>query len=172
MTTIRAETPADHAAIAEVNRLAFGREAEARLVEAIRASPGFIPALSLVAERDGDVVGHALFSQIAIRTAAGTEVPALALAPVAVRPAYQRQGIGSALIRAGLDRARALGHRIVVVVGHPDYYPRFGFRPARAQGLEAPFPVADPVFLALALTPGALDGVRGTVVYPEAFAGV
>lgn len=172
MTTIRAETPADAEAISEVNRLAFGRENEARLVEAIRDTPGFIPALSLVAERDGRVVGHILFSRIAIRTDKGQEVPALALAPVAVLPEYQGQGIGSTLIRAGLDRARALGHRIVVVVGHPNYYPRFGFTSARAQGLEAPFPVSDPAFMALALTPGALDGVHGVVVYPEVFEGV
>jgi len=171
MTTIRAETPADIEAISEVNRLAFGRENEARLVETIRDTPGFIPALSLVAERDGRVVGHVLFSRIAIRTGGGPDIPALALAPVAVLPEHQGQGIGAALIRTGLDRARDLGHRIVVVVGHPNYYPRFGFTPARAQGLEAPFPVSDPAFMALALVPGALDGVHGLVVYPEAFDG-
>lgn len=171
MTTVRAETAADRAATHEVEALAFGREAEAGLVDALRDSPEFVPALSLVAERDGRVVGHALLSRIAIQTAEG-DVPALALAPVAVHPEFQNQGIGTALVREGLERARALGHRIVVVVGHPNYYPRFGFAPARPQGLEAPFPIADPPFMALELVPGALDGVRGTVVYPPAFEGV
>ncbi|HUY99361.1 MAG TPA: N-acetyltransferase [Thermomicrobiaceae bacterium] len=171
MTTIRAETAADRAAIHEVNALAFGREAEAGLVDAIRDSPEFIPELSLVAEWDGRVAGHVLFSRIVIRTA-DSDVPALTLAPVAVRPEAQNQGVGTALVREGLERARALGHRIVVVIGHPTYYPRFGFAPARPQGLEAPFPIADPPFMALALVPGALDGVRGTVVYPPAFEGV
>ena len=171
MTTMRAETAADRAAIHEVNALAFGREAETELVDALRDSSTFIPALSLVAERDGRVVGHVLLSRIVIRTADG-EVPALTLAPVAVHPEFQNQGVGAAMVREGLERARALGHRIVVVIGHPAYYPRFGFAPARPQGLEAPFPIADPPFMALALVPGALDGVRGTVVFPPAFDGV
>lgn len=172
MLTIRPETPADRDAIREVNRLAFGRDNEADLVDAIRDSPGFIDDLSLVAEQDGAIVGHILFSRIAIHPEQGADRPSLALAPMAVRPDYQNQGIGSLLIRAGLDRAHELGHQIVIVIGHPPYYPRFGFRPARPQGLEAPFPISDPAFMAFPLTPGALDGVRGVVVYPETFAGV
>jgi putative acetyltransferase len=93
----------------------------------------------------------------------------LALAPVAVAPSRQGNGIGSALIRRGLEEARALGHTVVIVLGHAGYYPRFGFVPARALGIRAPFPVNDESFMALALRPGGLDGVRGTVQYAAPF---
>ncbi len=166
---IRAETAADYAAIHEVNVLAFGRDNEARLVEVIRASAEFIPELSLVAVDGESVVGHILFSRVAIRAREGV-LPALALAPVAVRPQLQNRGVGSELVRRGLDACRRLKHRIVVVVGHPNYYPRFGFTSARAFGLEAPYP--DPVFMAHELVPGALRGVRGTVEYSAAFSQV
>ena len=99
-------------------------------------------------------------------------LPALALAPMAVHPEFQSQGIGSRLVREGLERCRNLGHRIVVVVGHPEFYPRFGFTPARAKGLEAPFPVPDEAFMVTELVPGALDGVSGMIVYPAPFEGV
>ncbi len=168
MITIRPETAEDYAAIHEVNALAFGREVESRLVEALRESPNFITELSLVAVETGRVVGHILFSPMTIETKDGA-VPALALAVLAVRPELQNQGVGSQLVREGLERCRSLGHRVVVVVGHPAYYPRFGFSSARARGLEAPFPVPDEAFLALELVPGALGGVAGTVKYPPAF---
>lgn len=169
MIAIRPETSADWAAIREVNTRAFGRESEACLVDAVRASASFLPELSLVAVDVECIVGHLLFSAIHIRTA-DRLVPALALAPVAVLPERQNQGIGSALIRHGLEHCWHLGHRIVVVVGHPDYYPRFGFISARAKGLDAPFP--DTAFMVQELLPGALDGVHGTVEYPPAFAAV
>ena len=159
--SIRPEAQADHAAIGEVNRVAFGRENEARLVENLRRSPSFIPELSLVAVKDGSIVGHILFSPIAIQMGNGN-LPALALAPVAVRPEYQNQGIGSELVRHGLKQCRDLGHKVIVVVGHPEYYPRFGFSSARAKGLDALFPVPDEAFMALELVPGALDGIAGT----------
>ena len=120
---IRSEQLADHAAIAEVNREAFGQEGEPRLVAALRKAEGFDPALSLVALRDDAIVGHILFSPIQIEREGG-DVPAIALAPMAVRPAFQRQGIGSALVRGGLEACRRAGHRIVVVLGHAEYYPR------------------------------------------------
>lgn len=167
-TSIRPERPGDYAAIDEVNRLAFGQDNEARLVTAIRQSKGFDPSLSLVALRNDEVVGHILFSQIHIDTSGG-DVPATALAPMAVRPVYQRQGIGSEMVRAGLEACRRAGHRIIIVVGHPDYYPRFGFTPAGTHGLQCPFPVPDEAFMALALTPGSLDEVRGVVRYPPVF---
>lgn len=167
MITIRPETSTDWSAIHSVNRRAFGRETEARLVDAIRASAHFLPELSLVAVDAACIVGHVLFSGIHIRTV-GRIVPALALAPVAVLPERQNQGIGSALIRHGLEQCRRLGHGIVVVVGHPNYYPRFGFSSARAKGLEAAFP--DAAFMVQELLPGALDGACGTVEYPPAFA--
>ncbi len=168
MTTIRPETAEDYAAIREVNALAFGREVEARLVENLRRLPDFILELSLVAVEGGRVVGHILFSPLVVETKDGS-VPALALGTLAVRPESQNQGIGSELVLDGLERCRSLGHRTVVVVGHANYYPRFGFSPARALGLEAPFPVPDEAFLALELVPGALDGVAGMVRYPPPF---
>ena len=168
---IRPERAEDRAAIWETNRLAFGGEAEPNLVDKIRKSAGFIPQLSLVAVRQGRIVGHILFSLIEIRLDDPSDppMPALSLAPMAVHPDFQNQGIGSALVRKGLEICRDLAHAAVVVVGHPDYYPRFGFTSARAKGLEAPFPVPDEAFLAIELVSGSLHGVMGTVVYPSAF---
>lgn len=166
---IRAEQASDRAVIREVNVQAFGRDNEARLIDLLRSSPAFIPELSLVAIDTPQLVGHILFSRIHIRTPEG-DVPALALAPMAVLPERHHQGIGSALIRYGLDESRRLGHQIVVVVGHPRYYPRFGFSSARAKGLEAPYP--DAAFMVQELTPGALGRVHGSVEYPPAFAAV
>jgi putative acetyltransferase len=165
---LRPETAADQQAIRHVHRLAFGQEDEARLVDALRE--GGFARVSLVAEENGQVVGHVLFSDLPILTPDGN-VAALALAPVAVLPACQRQGIGSALIRRGLEICRERGHRIVVVVGHPAFYPRFGFSPEQAAKLESPFS-GRPSFLALELVPGALEGVRGRVAYPWPFDGV
>jgi putative acetyltransferase len=121
---IRAETAADLDAIGHVNRLAFGQDEEARLVDALR--DGRYLRVSLVAEQAGQVVGHILFSDLPIITDAGI-VPALALAPMAVLPAFQKQGIGSALVRKGLEECRQQGHKIVVVLGHPTFYPGSGF---------------------------------------------
>lgn len=168
MFTIHAETVKDYAAIYEINRLAFGQEDEGRLVNSIRQSASFIPELSIVAFKNGRAVGHVLFSTISIETAKDT-IPALALAPVAVLPEFQNQGIGSKLITYGLRECERLGHKIVVVVGHPTYYSRFGFSPAREKGLEAPFDVPDEAFMVLELVPGTLDGISGTVKYPPAF---
>lgn len=168
MINIRPEREEDFATIHELNLLAFRGEDEAKLIRRIRQSAGFIPELSLVAERDGRVVGHLLFSPIIIETKKGS-VPALALAPMAVWPEFQNQGIGSELVRQGLQECKRKGHRIVVVVGHPAYYPRFGFSQARRKGLEAPFPVPDEAFMVLELIPGALRGVKGDVKYPRVF---
>ncbi|MBI5949902.1 MAG: N-acetyltransferase [Chloroflexi bacterium] len=167
--TVRAETEADHAAIARVVGAAFSPgEGEVRLVDAIRRAPGFDPRLSLVAEDDGAVIGHLLFSPCLIETATGG-IPALALAPLAVIPGHERSRAGTALMQEGLAEAARLGHRIVIVLGHPKYYRRFGFRPARPRGVAAPWPVPDAVFQVLELAPGALEGVAGTVRYPAAF---
>lgn len=166
--TIRTEEPGDYAGIERVNRLAFGQDNEARLVAAIRAAAAFDPSLSLVAVCAGEVVGHILFSPIHVETEAG-EIPALALAPMAVVPDRQRQEIGSQLVRGGLDAAGGAGHGIVIVVGHAAYYPRFGFTAASRFGLRAPFDVPDEAFMAIELTPGALTRVTGTVRYPAAF---
>jgi putative acetyltransferase len=166
---LRPETPSDITAIYTDNQLAFdGRQAEPDLVDAIRLSDDFIPELSLVAELDGRVVGHILFSRIQIETKTGL-LPVISLAPLAVLPAFQNQGIGSALVRHGLDECRRLGHAIVIVLGHPDYYPRFDFSAGLAQALECPYGDVGPAWMALELLPGALDGVHGRVVYPSAF---
>lgn len=161
--SIRSETPADLAAIRAVNGEAFGRGDEADLVDQLRTD-GEVVA-SLVAQCAGRVVGHILFSRLPI-LAEHREIAGAALAPVAVRPSVQRQGIGSVLVRAGLRCCGDLGIEAVVVLGHPAYYPRFGFSAVLARRLSAPFSGA--AFMALALTPGALNG-GGAVRYPAAF---
>lgn len=161
---VRPEGPADHEQVAQVLAEAFGGPAEARLVELLRGSPAYVPELALVAEVDGAVVGHILFTVVDVGG-----VPALALAPMAVAPAHQRRGIGSALVRAGLERAQARPEAAVIVLGHPDYYPRFGFRRAGAFGIEPPWPgVPDEAFLVYPL-PAYTEACRGVVAYPPAF---
>lgn len=171
MLAFARETTNDIASIREVVTAAFGGTSEAKLVEAIRNSPNFIPELSIVAVEEGNVLGHILFSPIIIE-AKGQAVPALALAPLAVTPTRQRQGIGSQLVQVGLSECQELGHSIVVVLGHPHYYPRFGFQTACQFGVKAPFPVPDEVFMILEVKPGALMSVSGTVRYPGYFEGV
>jgi putative acetyltransferase len=162
---VRAEAPDDLDAIRAVNRLAFGQEDEAALVDVLRDG-GYVRA-SLVAEADGRVVGHVLFSDLPIITEAGV-IPALALAPMAVLPDFQRLGVGSELVRCGLDMCRERGHKIVVVLGYPRFYPRFGFSTTLAARLTSPFSGKES-FMALALVPGALDGVEGRVEYAPPF---
>lgn len=160
---VRLEGHTDVDAIRTVNREAFGGQAEVELVDALRANGD--AAVSLVAETDTDVVGHILFSHLPIR-APVAEVAAVALAPMSVLPESQRRGVGSALVRTGLDRCRNAGFEAVVVLGHPAYYPRFGFSAHLAEQLQAPF--SGPAFMALELVPGALrEG--GVVRYPDAF---
>ena len=167
---LRPEQPADHEAIGRLLTDAFGGPAEARLVELLRTSPAYIPDLALVAEVDGTVVGHILFTVVAVEDRpAGETTPALALAPMAVAPAHQRTGIGTALARAGLERAETRLEAAVIVLGHPDYYPRFGFRRASAFGIVPPWPdIPDEAFLVLPL-PAYTGRCRGVVVYPPAF---
>jgi putative acetyltransferase len=168
---IRREVPEDIPAIFEVNCLAFGHDDEARLVDALRVNGDFNPDLSLVAVFNDRIIGHILFPEITIESDEAV-IPALALAPLVVHPDFQGRGIGTGLVEEGLGACRFLGNRIVIVVGHPGFYPRFGFSPACAVGIEAPFVVADDVFMALALVPGALDGIHGRVHYPKSFESV
>jgi putative acetyltransferase len=160
---IRPRMPADDAAIARVTDAAFGTMGEARLIEALREAG--TAAIELVAVGDSDVVGHILFSALDV-TVDGRAIKTLALAPMAVTPVQQRTGIGSALVRAGLDRARDGRWEATIVLGHPSYYPRFGFS-AAPRHLEAPY--SGRSFMALVLRPGALDGQSGRVAYPAAF---
>ncbi len=168
---VRAESPKDKVAISRVHELAFGRPVEARIVEALRVSPHFIPALSLVAVDGATIVGHILLTRITIKGEAA-EHPALSLAPMAVVPGQQRRGIGSLLVRTGLRRAAELGHRLVIVLGHVDYYPRFGFAPASALGITPPFLAPDEAFMACVLVPGGAAGVSGVVQFPPEFSKV
>lgn len=166
MSLIRDERPEDAEAVHAVLVAAFGREAEARLVERLRASGRIVCAL--VAEEKGRVLGHVIFSRIAAESG-DSEIPVLALAPLAVLPAFQRLGVGSALVSAGLERCRMERHARVLVVGDPVYYGRFGFVPASRFGLKCPFPAPEEAFMALELEPGAFAQVTGMVRYGHEF---
>jgi putative acetyltransferase len=161
---IREQEPADHDQIEAVNRTAFGGNLEAKLVNRLR-NEGLVVA-SLVAVQDDRIVGHILFSGVLIETEHGA-VNAVSLAPMAVLPECQRQGIGSELVRRGLQLCRERGKRIVIVLGDPKFYTRFGFSVKMARWLQSPY--SGDCWMALELLPGALDGVRGVVRYPEAF---
>jgi len=168
MMIIRPEKKKDYKAIYKVNELAFVGRAEADLIEDLRKTDSFIPELSLVAIQNQAIIGHILFSLIVIKSKKQV-IPALALAPMAVRPEFQNKGLGSKLVLRDLENCRRLGHRIVVVIGHPGYYPRFGFLPARDKGLQVPFPVPDEAFMVLELVPGALKAAQGQIIYPPPF---
>ena len=165
---IRAEEEKDYAKITEVNDLAFGQKNEGLLVERLRQTENYIPALSLVAELNDEIIGHILFYPVTVQSA-GSRYPTLSLGPMAVIPEYQRKGVGSRLVFEGFEAAKALGHESVIVIGHPDYYPRFGFRLASRWDINSPFEVPVEVFLGLELVEGALKGKSGTVEYPKEF---
>lgn len=169
MLRVRPEVASDHAAVRVVNEQAFGQPAEADLVKALRTRAA--PVVSLVAEVEGRIVGHIVFSPVTVEVG-GEGMLLMGLAPMAVRPDRQRQGIGTQLVRAGLEACADLGAAAVVVLGHPAYYPRFGFRRAAGFGLQSEYDVPPEAFLAIELVPGALDGVEGTVAYHPAFRGV
>jgi putative acetyltransferase len=168
---VHPERPADFDAIRRTVQLAFGRLDEADLVERVRASDHYVPDLALVAERDGEIVGHVLFSYVELRRSDGS-LAVLGLAPLAVRPDAQHQGVGLALVERGLALAQARGEPLVVVVGNPRYYHRFGFEPARPHGIEPPPPgIPDEVFM-VKLLAGQHGLHRGQIVYPPAFDGI
>lgn len=161
---LRDATPGDAAAIRAVHRAAFGGDDEAVLVDRLHADGDVL--VSVVAALDGTVVGHILCSDLQM-DAGATRVRAAALAPLAVLPDDQRRGIGAALVRRGLDRCRGRGIAVVVVLGHPSYYTRFGFSAAAASAFEAPF--SGDAFMALSLTPQTTLPLRATVRYARAF---
>jgi putative acetyltransferase len=166
---IRPERDGDRAAIFAIHAAAFPTDAEAKLVDRLRDAGA--ATVSLVAEEDGRAVGHVLFSPVRIVARDGSEYAAIGLGPVAVEPARQNDGVGGALIRAGFDACRANGHTVVFVLGHPPYYPRFGFEPASKHGLSYEGGEAfSTAFFVRELAPGALGGRRGVVHYHEAFA--
>jgi putative acetyltransferase len=164
---IRSEDLPDRAAVAAVVDAAFTDDRRVvPLVELMRASPGYLPNLALVADDDGDVIGHVMFTE---STVEGSDATILILSPLAVRPDRQRRGIGSALVREGLRRAEEHGAPLVIVEGDPRYYSRFGFRRALELGLERPNEqIPEVAFQALPLA--AYDpSLRGKVVYPPPF---
>ena len=163
VTTIRPEASGDRAAVHALNAAAFETRAEADLVDRLREqAEGYI---GLVAEQGGEIVGHIAFSPVTLAPA-HPHLDVRGLAPMAVAPGRQRQGVGSALVRAGLDACQASGADAVVVLGHPAYYPRFGFA---SGALACAYDVPPEAFMALALTPGALKGVAATAHYHPTF---
>ena len=184
LLSIRLELPADIEAVHTVEELAFGQPDEADLVEKLRSNAA--PMISLVAVLGGgvsgssdaasletnpneQVVGHILFTPVTIQEEDQVH-NAIGLGPLAVLPEYQRRGIGSMLVERGIETCRAAGHGIMVVLGHPWYYPKFGFVPARPLGIHWPGDISEEVFMVLELREGALDGVQGVAFYlPEFF---
>lgn len=164
---IRAYTEQDREVVYALHAHAFDGLDEAGLVQALHDDGAAV--LSLVAEEDGAVVGHILFSSLGLAPAPARPRNLVALAPMAVLPDAQRQGVGEALVRASLDALRETGCDGVIVLGHPAYYPRFGFRPASAFGIVFPGTVPEEAFMALALRDGGLEDCRGTVMYHPAF---
>lgn len=166
---IRQENKDDFDAVFEVNKLAFGQDNEADLASCLRHSNAFIPELSLVAISDNKIVGHILFTKIRIIASDKSETESLALAPMAVRPEFQHQGIGGQLIRCGLDKAKELQYRSVIVLGHEHYYPKFGFMPADKWNIKSPYDVPTNAFMALELVTDGLKNTDGLVKYPKEF---
>jgi len=162
---IREEKPEDVAGIRNVVSAAFGRAAEAQVVDQLRERAR--PFVSLVAEHDGQIVGHVCFTPVTLD--GKPDVRMVSLAPMAVLPTFQVRGLGAALVLTGFEHLRLQGIGSVVVVGHPAYYPRFGFVPASRFGLKSEYNVPDDVFMACELDPGALQGVSGLVSYHPAF---
>ncbi|MGY6559796.1 MAG: GNAT family N-acetyltransferase [Nitritalea sp.] len=167
---LRQETEDDFKEVFELNYIAFGQENEAKLVDALRKNQtAFIPELSIVAIDNNKIVGHILFTKIGIKDEEGKLNESLGLAPMAVRPEFQKSGIGGQLVSKGLEVAKELGFNSVIVLGHEHYYPKFGFKPADKWKIKAPFEVPANVFMAIELTPDGLRDVSGTVVYPKEF---
>jgi putative acetyltransferase len=163
---IRAEKAEDASAIRCVNIAAFGRSGEADLVDRLRSVAS---TLSFVAEESGQIVGHIFYSPVEIEGKSSERLLILGLAPLAVLPAYQHQGIGTLLIQHSLEECVHLGSKAIVVLGHPEYYPRFGFTPAKEKGLRCEYSVPEEVFMVLELEVSALEGCQGTVKYRSEF---
>jgi putative acetyltransferase len=165
---IRNEHNQDYTGIKDLLQITFQRENEARLVDAIRSSKGYIPELSFVAVNGNQIAGYIMFSKAWIDREEKI-METLVLAPLAVLPEYQKLGIGSILVQRGLEVVHDLGYPHVFVLGHPGYYPRFGFMPAKERGISCPYSVPDPAFMVYEVREKELAGVEGTLIYPPAF---
>lgn len=165
---IRTEEPKDYAAVHAVNVSAFETPAEANLVDALRKEA--YPIVSLVAEDNGAIVGHILFSPVSLSGHAGLKI--MGLGPMAVAPEHQREGIGSALVRAGLERCKQIGFGAVVVLGHPQFYPRFRFSPSVRFGIGCEYEVPQDVFMVMEIQPGYLHDATGIIKYHTLFCDV
>ncbi len=162
---IRQESAVDSAEVLEVVRLAFGRTVESQLVEKFRRNPNYVPELSLVAEFEGHIIGHILFFPVEVRVD-GEELQTLVLAPLSVHPSYQRRGVGGELAKAGLVAVKQRGYCSVLVVGHPNYYPRFGFRPASEWGLKMKEANSPEAFMAIEFIEGGLKRCKESFLFP------
>jgi putative acetyltransferase len=160
---IREERPDDAPAIREVHKRAFGQDQEGNIVDALRTNGAV--SLSLVAAVNGRIVGHIMYSPITV----GGVITGAALGPMAVVPEYQRQGIGSKLVEAGNEKLQDDDCPFIIVLGHPNYYPRFGFRPASMYGIECEWAVPDNVFMLLVLDEAKMQGVSGLAKYRHEF---
>lgn len=162
----RAEAPEDYQTVGYIITAAFGRGDEADLVDALRRRNAVL--CSLVAIVEGQTVGHILFTPATIESP-GKTIEVAALGPLAVMPAFQRRGIGTALTMSGLEHCRAMGYGIAIVLGHPDYYPRFGFRPSHLCGIRWEHEAPPEAFMVAELIPGALEGIKGVASYQPEF---
>ena len=171
--SLRTEQLEDYEEVIELTDLAFkhmpfSNQREGELVRKLRKSVSFVEDMSIVAVLNNKIVGHILFTKINIED--GTKIyETLTLAPVSVHPDYQLKGIGSKLIKEGLERAKKLGFRSVIVVGHPEYYPKFGFESAAKYGIKSSIDVPSEVFMLIELVKEGLKDVKGTVIYPKEF---
>lgn len=167
MILLREEKPQDIGRIREINDAAFSQPNEGQIVDRIRES--CLDTLSLVAVMDGKIVGHIFFSPVEIESKSGI-IKGMGLAPMAVMPDYQNQGIGSMLVNEGLSQLKEWGYPFVIVLGHPEYYPRFGFKPALLYGLKCQWEgVPDEAFMAVILNEEKMNGVAGVVRYRDEF---
>lgn len=164
--TIRPESIGDYDSVRRINEHAFKRSEEAKLVDALRQDAQ--PNISLVAVQSEQVIGHIFFSPVEI-ISASEKFAGMALAPMAVDPDYQKQGVGGQLVEAGLEKCRQLGHDLVFVLGHPEYYPKFGFERASTWNFKTEFEAPDEAFMVAALQPEALHGKSGLVRFHHLF---
>jgi putative acetyltransferase len=165
---IRNEKKDDYNDIRNINELAFNQKNEGKLVDDLRKKSDFNHLFSLVAETKGRIVGHILSYPIKIKNEK-EEFIVLSLAPMAVHPDFQNKGIGSKLIKRGLEAAKKTGYNAVIVVGHSNYYPRFGFSPASKWNIKLPIECPDDVFLAIELKKDSLKNVSGLVEFPKEY---